>query len=227
MWACSLNYDEVSHVSWNKAKTRFSIKSLLLSYHHSTCALVSEILESVLQTVQKQLIYRQYILTDIQMTMCNIHIVLGKGNIVVVSQINLIQSYQHPYSNKLWPHGPAENKWCLSTPSYYSSSTVVNHPPPWYSQKRVVSQWLRPVGTGSESLIDGSKRVQRAVTDISPLLNTSSHSSHPLHLSSLAVDHLQLFPFAEFMTGEINYSFIWIHHILDLRTVNQRWPIAL
>ncbi len=36
-----------------------SFKSLLLS-HHSTCALVSEILESVLQTVQKQLTYRQY-----------------------------------------------------------------------------------------------------------------------------------------------------------------------
>ncbi len=29
----------------------FQIKSLLLSHHHSTCALVSEILESVLQTV--------------------------------------------------------------------------------------------------------------------------------------------------------------------------------
>ncbi len=41
------------------------IKSLLLSHHHSTCALVSEILESVLQTVQKkQFTYRQYILTD-------------------------------------------------------------------------------------------------------------------------------------------------------------------
>ncbi len=33
------------------------IKSLLLSHHHSTCALVSEILESVLQTVQKQFIF--------------------------------------------------------------------------------------------------------------------------------------------------------------------------
>ncbi len=30
------------------------IKSLLLSHHHSTSALVSEILESVLQTVQKK-----------------------------------------------------------------------------------------------------------------------------------------------------------------------------
>ncbi len=41
------------------------IKSLLLSHHHSTCALVSEILESVLQTVQKQFTYTQYILTDL------------------------------------------------------------------------------------------------------------------------------------------------------------------
>ncbi len=43
------------------------IKSLLLSHHHSTCALLSEILESVLHTVQKQLTYRQYhyLLTDL------------------------------------------------------------------------------------------------------------------------------------------------------------------
>ncbi len=35
------------------------IKSLLLSHHHSTSALVSEILESVLQTVQKnKTVYR-------------------------------------------------------------------------------------------------------------------------------------------------------------------------
>ncbi len=44
------------------------IKSLLLSHHHSTSALVSEILESVLQTVQKkqtkQFTFRQYIFTD-------------------------------------------------------------------------------------------------------------------------------------------------------------------
>ncbi len=42
------------------------IKSLLLSHHHSTSALVSEILKSVLQTVQKkqQFTYGQYIFTD-------------------------------------------------------------------------------------------------------------------------------------------------------------------
>ncbi len=43
------------------------IKSLLLSHHHSTSALVSEILMSVLQTVQKtttQFTYGQYIFTD-------------------------------------------------------------------------------------------------------------------------------------------------------------------
>ncbi len=50
-----------------EAQLSFQIKSLLLSHHHSTCALMSEILESVLQTVQKQLTYRQYhyILTDL------------------------------------------------------------------------------------------------------------------------------------------------------------------
>ncbi len=41
------------------------IKSLLLSHHQRTCGLVSEILESVLQTVQKQFTYRQYILSDL------------------------------------------------------------------------------------------------------------------------------------------------------------------
>ncbi len=46
------------------------IKSLLLSHHHSTCALVSEMLESVLQTVQKQFKYRQYILTDLYRRQC-------------------------------------------------------------------------------------------------------------------------------------------------------------
>ncbi len=43
------------------------IKSLLLSHHHSTSALVSEIVMSVLQTVQKnnrQFTYGQYIFTD-------------------------------------------------------------------------------------------------------------------------------------------------------------------
>ncbi len=48
--------------------TKSTIKSLLLSHHHSTSALVSEILTSVLQTVQKnktqQFIYGQYIFTD-------------------------------------------------------------------------------------------------------------------------------------------------------------------
>ncbi len=43
------------------------IKSLLLSHHHNTSPLVSEILTSVLQTVQKtkqQFTYGQYIFTD-------------------------------------------------------------------------------------------------------------------------------------------------------------------
>ncbi len=41
--------DEEIKIKSNQIK----IKSLLLSHHHSTSALVSEILESVLQTVQK------------------------------------------------------------------------------------------------------------------------------------------------------------------------------
>ncbi len=51
------------------ARSSNQIKSLLLSHHHSTSALVSEILTSVLQTVQKikikqQFTYGQYIFTD-------------------------------------------------------------------------------------------------------------------------------------------------------------------
>ncbi len=39
-------------------------------YCHSTCALVSEIIESVLQRVQNQFTYRQYILTDLSRRQC-------------------------------------------------------------------------------------------------------------------------------------------------------------
>ncbi len=46
-------------VSALKGNIFILIKLLLLSHHHSACALVSEILESVLQTVQKQFTYRQ------------------------------------------------------------------------------------------------------------------------------------------------------------------------
>ncbi len=59
---CELREGQLSNKS-----IRNQIKSLLLSHHHSTCALMSEILESVLHTVQKQLIFRQYhyLLTDL------------------------------------------------------------------------------------------------------------------------------------------------------------------
>ncbi len=56
------------------------IKSLLLSHHHSTSALVSEILMSVLQTVQKKQKQKKCLHMDstylqtVQKTMCKIHI---------------------------------------------------------------------------------------------------------------------------------------------------------
>ncbi len=54
------------------------IKSLLLSHHHSTSALVSEILTSVLQTVQKNkttiYIWTVHIYRLYRKTMCKIHI---------------------------------------------------------------------------------------------------------------------------------------------------------
>ncbi len=55
---------------------RFFMGNLVLSFKsnnfncHSTCALMSEILESVLQTVQKQFTYWQYILTDLYRRQC-------------------------------------------------------------------------------------------------------------------------------------------------------------
>ncbi len=55
---------------------QIKIKSLLLSHHHSTSALVSEILESVLQTVQKKqnnLHTDSTYLQTVQKTMCKIH----------------------------------------------------------------------------------------------------------------------------------------------------------
>ncbi len=75
---------------WQQVKSN-QIKSLLLSHHHSTSALVSEILMSVLQTVQKkqqqQFTYGQTVqknnnnlhmdstyLQTVQKTMCKIHI---------------------------------------------------------------------------------------------------------------------------------------------------------
>ncbi len=67
------------------------IKSLLLSHHHSTCALVSEILESVLQTVQKQFTYRQYILT--QKTMCRMHIHIVSTHSVLLDILAVINTH--------------------------------------------------------------------------------------------------------------------------------------
>ncbi len=74
-----------------------NINSLLLSHHHSTCALVSEILESVLQTVQKQFTYRQYILTDLsRKTMCRIHIhILSTHSVLFKTYLQLSIHVMH------------------------------------------------------------------------------------------------------------------------------------
>ncbi len=54
-WCCSFPYNK--SIQWQASSKSNQIKSLLLSHHHSTSALVSEILTSVLQTVQKKTIY--------------------------------------------------------------------------------------------------------------------------------------------------------------------------
>ncbi len=98
---CSVYWSFCPIVDWTKAVLQSKLavncnnqiksnhKSLLLSYHHSTCALVSEILESVLQTVQKQFTYRQYILTDLsRKTMCRIHIHVLSTNSVLLDMLS-------------------------------------------------------------------------------------------------------------------------------------------
>ncbi len=83
------------------APQKYQIKSLLLSHHHSTCALVSEILESVLQTVQKQFTYRQYILT--QKTMCRMHIhILSTHSVISWSPPWLLGKYSVDWWDKSW-----------------------------------------------------------------------------------------------------------------------------
>ncbi len=55
------------------------------------CASVSEILESVLQTVQKQFTYRQYILT--QKTMCRMHIHIVSTHSVLLDILAVINTH--------------------------------------------------------------------------------------------------------------------------------------
>ncbi len=56
-----------------------------------------EILESVLQTVQKQLTYRQYHYILIQMTMCNIHIHILSTHSVLLDILTVINTHYTPY----------------------------------------------------------------------------------------------------------------------------------
>ncbi len=57
-------------VLWFFDSAHHTVQNQITFYCHSTCALLSEILESVLQTVQKQFTYRQYILTDLNRRQC-------------------------------------------------------------------------------------------------------------------------------------------------------------
>ncbi len=73
------------------------IKSILLSHHHSTCALMSEILESVHQTVQKQFIYRQYILTDLYRRQCAEWTYTQYTHSVLLDILTVINTHYTPY----------------------------------------------------------------------------------------------------------------------------------
>ncbi len=55
------------------------------------CALMSEILESVRQTVQKQFTYRKYILT--QKTMCRMHIHIVSTHSVLLDILAVINTH--------------------------------------------------------------------------------------------------------------------------------------
>ncbi len=87
------------------------IKLLLLSHHHSTCALVSEILESVLQTVQKQFTYNEsqqlnnciqlgdtvHTYRLIQKTVCRIHIHIVSTHSVLLDILTVINTHSTQY----------------------------------------------------------------------------------------------------------------------------------
>ncbi len=79
------------------------IKSLLLSHHHSTSALVSEILMSVLQTVQKtkqknnNLHMDSTYLQTVQKTMCKIHIHILSTHSVLYRLTSLSTTHYTPY----------------------------------------------------------------------------------------------------------------------------------
>ncbi len=94
-----------SHYIWTIAiltktkpqETSNQIKSLLLSHHHSTCALVSVILESVLQTVQKQFTNRQYILTDLYRRQCAEYTYIYSVHGVLLDILTDINTHYTPY----------------------------------------------------------------------------------------------------------------------------------
>lgn len=75
------------------------IKSLLLSYYHSTSALLREILERA-PKVQKQLTYRQYYLHIyrlIRFTVCNIHINILSTHSALLDILTVINMHYTPY----------------------------------------------------------------------------------------------------------------------------------
>ncbi len=85
--------ENLFHKYVEQAKSN-QVKSFLLSHHHSTLALMSEILESMLQTVQKQFTYKQYILT--KKTMCRIHIhILSTHSVLFKTYLQLSIHVMH------------------------------------------------------------------------------------------------------------------------------------
>ncbi len=69
--------EKQDYLVWSSIiSNQIKIKSLLLSHHHSTSALVSEILTSVFLTVQKKFFLHMdsTYLQTVQKTMCKIHI---------------------------------------------------------------------------------------------------------------------------------------------------------
>jgi len=75
-------------------KDQIKIKSLLLSHDHSTCALLSDILESVLQTIYICTVYTYRL---IQKTMCRIHIHILSTHSVILDILTVINTRYTPY----------------------------------------------------------------------------------------------------------------------------------
>ncbi len=119
VFECCFNANELL-LPVKRTELQNQIKSNHFYCHITTSprALVSEILESVLQTVQKQFTYRRYILTDLsRKTMCRIHIhILSTYSVLFKTYLQLSIHVMHRmytfYIMYTYTHNSMQKKSC-------------------------------------------------------------------------------------------------------------------